>query len=99
MSVAMGDEQAYRRAGGRRRYNKERQARAELRRAMLGPRLLDGASRADLAEEFEVSRRTIDRDVAHMLRHAAAGHRCPFCQRLYLGPGRTLHAEVQPASE
>ncbi len=99
MSVSLGDELVYRRAGGRRRHNRERQVRAELRRAMIGEQLLNGDTRAEIAASFGVSTRTIDRDIARMLQEAAAQHRCPLCQRLYIGPGRTLHAESQPASE
>lgn len=61
-------EQAYRRAGGRRRYNLKRQDEARTRRDEVS-RLLDlygskrRGTRARIARELGVSRATVTRDV------------------------------------
>ena len=71
-----------RRAGGRRRYNAQRQFIAEYRRTQLSRLLfckgafLEHGIQARLARELGVSRSTICRDLQTLLRE---GHPCPQC--------------------
>jgi transcriptional antiterminator len=64
-------DQAYRRAGGRRRYNKQRQVLALMRRLCilhhLHTRGYQLGSLSALAEEWGVHRSTISRDVRWLL--------------------------------
>jgi hypothetical protein len=75
-------EAAARRAGGRRRYNAQRQFVAKYRRAILSKllfakgRLFERGTQAQLARDLGVSRATICRDVKALLRE---GHPCPLC--------------------
>jgi predicted transcriptional regulator len=68
----LSPEQAYRRAGGRRRYNLRRQEVARARRAEV-QRLLDlygergRGTRARIARELSVSEATVSRDVREIL--------------------------------
>jgi len=80
-----------RRAGGRRRINAERKARAWKRREeikeLLGGRyILLGISRGletKLAEYFGVDRSTICRDKEALLREWRKDHICPGCGTMY----------------
>jgi hypothetical protein len=82
-----------RRAGGRRRINAERKARAWKRREeikeLIGNRfLLLGSSfalgmEASLAEYFDVHRSTICRDKEALLREWRKDHICPGCSTMY----------------
>jgi hypothetical protein len=81
-SQTMDTGAAYRRAGGRRHYNAVRRFRREWRRAEV-VRLLSckGALfrrglQTELARELGVSRSTICRDLAYLLR---LGWPCPTC--------------------
>ena len=56
-------EVAYRRAGGRRRYNRERQARAEARQGVVAVLLKKGLASAEIARRLKVHRSTVCRDV------------------------------------
>jgi hypothetical protein len=80
-------DEASRRAGGRRRYNRVRRFLATYRRYQLA-RLLrdrggwtDWGTQARLARELGVSRSTICRDVAFLLRESRP---CPCCGALKL---------------
>jgi hypothetical protein len=73
---------AYRRAGGRRHYNAVRRFIQERRRAEVA-RLLSGKGalfrrgiQVELARELNVSRSTICRDIAYLIR---LGWPCPTC--------------------
>lgn len=84
----IGDERAYRRAGGRRSYNMRRKFLAEVRRHDLvvyalqhGVDLLARGAAPRLARTFKVSRGTAWADVRRILTAAAASPRCPTCQR------------------
>ncbi len=63
--------QAHRRAGGRRRYNKERQALAFMRRMLILHHLFTHGcppgTLSALASELGVARSTISRDVRRLL--------------------------------
>jgi DNA-binding transcriptional ArsR family regulator len=77
-SARVPDDEAYRRAGGRRRYNAVRQFRAELRLEKVGHLLRQGLSRAEIARRLGVHPSTVSRDIRRMF---AAGQvrRCPYC--------------------
>ena len=89
-----------RRAGGRRRINAERKAKAQKRREeikeILGERILFlGTSygrglETSLAHTFGVHRSTICRDAAVLLDEFRAAHLCPGCRTLYTIPLKTL---------
>ena len=74
-------EYAYRRAGGRNRYNSIRQMRADMRVAKVSELLQkyphERGLQARIAEELGVSEATISRDVGRLMH---SGHRCPACQ-------------------
>ena len=63
----VSDRDAYRRAGGRRRYNFARQLRAEVRLREVVRRLREGYSYTEIAEALHVHRSTISRDVQKLL--------------------------------
>ena len=73
-------------AGGRRRINAERQAKARARQANVRRFLLEsgtslvtrGVQRA-LAARFGVSEATMSRDVRAIWQTPAKSHRCPWC--------------------
>ena len=72
-------EAAYRRTGGRRRYNAQRRRRADERRLALfelafaeGPPWNQRGARAYYARRFGVSRPTITRDIAALYARADA---------------------------
>lgn|SRR5690349_13490345 len=86
------DTAAYRRAGGRRAYNARRRFQQVRRRAEVA-RLLTckGALfrrgiQTELARELNVSRSTISRDLAYLLR---LGWPCPTCGAFTRPPPRT----------
>ena len=60
-------EAAYRRAGGRRGYNRARQGRADARRRVVAGLLRNGLSGAEIARRLGVHRCTISRDAAMIL--------------------------------
>jgi hypothetical protein len=85
------------RAGGRRRSNAERQARAWRRReeikAMIGKAYMLVLSRglqANLAEYFGVNRSTIHRDKEALLAEWRRDHVCPGCGTFNEIPLKTL---------
>ena len=57
-------DQVCKRAGGRRRYNAQRQESAALRRLAVGRMLADDRTRAEIAQVFGVSQATVCRDIA-----------------------------------
>ncbi len=57
------DEVAYARAGGRRRYNAQRQAQAEKRRRVVAVLLQKGLASAEIARRLKVHRSTVCRDI------------------------------------
>jgi len=59
----VSDQEAYRRASGRRRRNFQRQIQAELRRQQVVKRLHEGQTYTAMAQALGVSRWTISRDV------------------------------------
>ena len=76
-------------AAGRKRYNRARQFRATFRRSCVA-RLLrvqgsmfDHGVQARIVRQLGVSRSTICRDVAYLLR---LGHSCPHCGALKTPP-------------
>jgi len=75
------DAAAWARAGGRRRHNATRRARAELRRVevarLLGTLGLRHGSQAVIARRLGVSEATISRDVTAVF--AYRPRRCPCC--------------------
>jgi len=75
-----------RRAGGRARYNRERQDGAILRRLEIVEfslrrqlSLYERGAQAELARVLRVSRSTISRDVAKIMAEARARRACPSC--------------------
>jgi hypothetical protein len=74
-------------AGGRRRYNKQRQDQARVRRAAIatylaesGISLLARGAQRELAERFEVSPATMSQDLRVIFGTPhKARPRCPFC--------------------
>ena len=90
-----------RRAGGRRRYNAQRQRAQAVRRHTVAAMLADDFQ-ADIARALGVSRSTICRDV-----HAiGAGQmwtaeKCPYCKRWYMNlwgePAPQCNAIGRPA--
>src|SRR5262245_62078596 len=87
-----------RRAGGRRRINAERKARAWKRREqikeLLGNRILllvtSRGLKTRLAEHFGVNRSTICRDKEALLREWRKDHICPGCGTMYSIPLKAL---------
>jgi hypothetical protein len=77
------DAAAWARAGGRRRYNATRQARAELRRAevvrLLGTLGLRHGTQAVIARRLGVSEATISRDVTAVFGYRPRRCRCCGC--------------------
>ncbi len=69
-SDAVSAEQASRRAGGRRRYNRLRQDIAVVRRAKVARLLrtfgVERGAQAQIARQLGVSEATISRDAAHL---------------------------------
>ena len=82
-------EEVFRRAAGRRHYNGVRQFRATVRRCDVARLLrVQGGltargTQASLARQLGVSRSTVCRDVAWLLRQA---RRCPCCGALTIPP-------------
>lgn len=68
----VSDDEAARRAAGRRHYNSIRRLHAELRRVkvaeLLRGRFLDWGVQAEIARELGVSRSTVCRDVRWLMR-------------------------------
>lgn len=71
-----------RRAGGRRRYNAERQRAQAIRRHQVAA-LLDDDFQADIARALNVSRSTICRDAA-VIGAMWQREKCPYCKRWYM---------------
>lgn len=63
-------------AGGRRRYNHQRQALADMRRLHLLILARPGVLQWELAEDLGVSPSTISRDLARLRRHGWQRSRC-----------------------
>jgi DNA-binding NarL/FixJ family response regulator len=63
----VSNDEAYRRASGRRRINVARQIRAELRQHQVFRLLRAGGSQASIARALKVSASTISRDVTALL--------------------------------
>ncbi len=87
-SLPVSDEEAYRRASGRRAYNARRKTLVALRRKRLvellaesGCSLLARGTVRWLAAELKVSRRTVSRDLAALYGAFAEreARRCPLC--------------------
>jgi len=76
------DAAAWARAGGRRRHNATRQARAQLRRAevarLLGTLGWRHGTQAVIARRLGVSEATISRDLTALFR-SSRPRRCPLC--------------------
>jgi hypothetical protein len=76
------DAEAVARAGGRRRHNATRRARAELRRAEVARLLavlgLRHGTQAVIARRLGVSKSTISRDLTALFR-GSRPRRCPLC--------------------
>jgi hypothetical protein len=76
------DATAWARAGGRRRHNATRQARAQLRRAevarLLGTLGWRHGTQAVIARRLGVSEATISRDLTALFR-GSRPRRCPLC--------------------
>lgn len=81
-SAPVSDSEAYKRAGGRRRYNAVRRLRAILRRQQVAELLASGYSQAEIAERLGVSQSTISRDVLHLRAETRRRGTCPVCGRL-----------------
>ena len=84
--------EAYARAGGRRRYNARRQFKADYRRYRLtclarqsGINPFRRGAQTTLARMLGVSRATVCRDIAVMLKAWQQSKRCPVCgcQRMH----------------
>jgi DNA invertase Pin-like site-specific DNA recombinase len=75
------EEFAARRAGGRRRYNKERTTAARLRQAQVVQMLRAGVPQAEIARQLQVSRTTVWRDLRAVIGKAAGRRTCPICGR------------------
>ncbi len=77
--------EAARRAGGRRRYNAQRQAQALARRIaileLLGAHVIlnPRGAQARIARHFDVNRSTICRDIAAIRAEWRHQHLCPYC--------------------
>jgi hypothetical protein len=88
-SEPTSDDEAHRRAAGRRHYNSVRRFRATCRRLQVARLLcVQGGltvhgTQARLARELGVSRATICRDVARLLRES---YPCPHCGALLTPP-------------
>lgn len=70
--------EVYRRAGGRRGYNKLRQIRATDRRIQIAHRIVAGGGfyrglQSQLARELDVDRSTVSRDITAILNSGSAG--------------------------
>lgn len=76
MSTQLTPDAIARRAGGRRRYNAERQRNATERRRQVAIYQFDGISAAEMARRLNVSPATISRDLAQL---RAVGEHCPLC--------------------
>jgi DNA-binding CsgD family transcriptional regulator len=74
----VSNDEAYRRASGRRRINWARQLRAELRQRQVVQLLRQGHTQAEMAKALHVSAATISRDMAALLSRG-------FPTRSYLG--------------
>jgi hypothetical protein len=74
----VSNDEAYRRAAGRRRFNWGLQLRAELRRHQVLRLLRAGGTQTSIAKALRASPATISRDVAALLAHG-------FLVRPYLG--------------
>lgn len=82
----VSDAEAHARAGGRRHYNAWRRDLALYRRMRLmqiagasGLNLWRHGAQAILARRLNVSRSTISRDIAALLREYQVGKPCPLC--------------------
>ena len=83
-SMPVSPEEAARRAGGRRKYNRVRQAKAfwrrvEISRLMARRGAFEPGYQAELARKLGVSRSTVCRDMKAL---AAIRFRCPECDAM-----------------
>jgi len=77
--IAGGPDAIHRFIGGRRRYNRQRQFAAHLRRMQVTILLRRGLGQAEIARQLEVSRSTISRDARKLYELAREERICPVC--------------------
>lgn len=101
---------ANRRAGGRRRYNRERQLDALVRQYHLIELIIQGRHgffdhglRSKLAARLGVHRTTIGRDIAAILEESRPTRTCPACgcttRHIFLPRTRRAPGGAMPAEE
>ena len=109
-SAPASDDEAAVRAGGRRRYNRERQLFAELRRSQLIGLIIQGRHgffdhglRTRLAARLGVHRTTIGRDIEAILEESRPTRTCPACgcttRHIFLRRTRGAAGAAMPAEE
>lgn len=80
-SARVSNDEAARRAAGRRSYNAVRKLIMEMRRVDVVKLMLEGHSTTEMAAILEVSPRSIRRDVAAIYRLAGEQSACLHCKR------------------
>ena len=78
-AAPVSDQEAARRAGGRRGYNARRGLVQTFRRLKVVRLFAQGKRPGEIARELGVHPCTISRDLAALFAMARQGKRCPFC--------------------
>lgn len=71
------------RAGGRRRYNAQRQRAQAVRRHEVAALLFTGLNQSAIAAQLQVHKGTISRDVRAVI-GLVSHEKCPYCKRWFI---------------